>query len=113
MSAGDLVYLLGQSAKLSLFHEMQLGSGWALGDCIIDWSLGMLNLSQVNFDIELLRENFECCATAAFILVHFPLECALSVPLSLNIPLFACAAIDSEFLNSSSCLGLQPCSSFT
>jgi len=90
---------------------------WALGTrwetCIIDWSLGMLNHSQVNFDIELLRENFECCATAAFILVHFPLECALSVPLSLNIPLFACAAIDSEFLSSSSRSGLQTCSSFT
>jgi len=79
----------------------------------MDWSLGMLNHSQVNFDIELLRENFECCATAAFILVHFPLECALSVPLSLNIPLFACAAIDSEFLSSSSRSGLQTCSSFT
>jgi hypothetical protein len=42
----------------------------------------MLNLSQVNLGIELLRENFECSDTAAFILVHFPLERALS-------PLFA------------------------
>jgi hypothetical protein len=62
----------------------------------------MLDLSQVNLGIELLRENFECCAAAAFILVHFPLECPLSVPLSLNMPLFACVGIDSEFLSSSS-----------
>jgi len=32
LSDGDLVYLLGQSAELLLFHEMQLGSGCALGD---------------------------------------------------------------------------------
>jgi hypothetical protein len=32
LSAGDLVYLLGQSVKLLLFHEMQLGSGCPLGD---------------------------------------------------------------------------------
>lgn len=62
----------------------------------------MLDLSQVNLGIELLREKFECCAATAFILVHFPLECPLSVPLSLNMPLFACVGIDSEFLSSRS-----------
>jgi hypothetical protein len=55
-----------------------LGARW--GTCIVDWGLDMLGHSQVNFDIELLRENFECCGPAAFILVHFPLECALFAP---------------------------------
>jgi hypothetical protein len=104
----------GQAATLMSADLLRvyLGSGCLL-ECLTAWSLLVLDDSQVNFDIELLRENFECRATAAFILVHFPLECALSVPLSLNIPLFACAGIDSEFLSSSSHSGLQNCSCFT
>jgi hypothetical protein len=63
---------------------------WVLvgGTCITVRSWNMLDFSQAKLGIELLRENFECFAAAAFILVHFPLECPLSVLLSVRPSLF-------------------------